>query len=75
MAVERESGISVASAVMSFEHKGLTFNQPDTRARKNWIAVACEEFEGTASRFPWSGDTRIGIGKGWRQPSAISRTS
>jgi len=26
MAVERERGISVSSAVMSFEHEGLAFN-------------------------------------------------
>jgi peptide chain release factor 3 len=30
MAVERERGISVSSAVMSFEHKGLAFNLLDT---------------------------------------------
>ncbi len=30
MAVERERGISVASAVMSFEHDGLAFNLLDT---------------------------------------------
>ncbi len=30
MAVERERGISVSSAVMSFEHEGLAFNLPDT---------------------------------------------
>jgi peptide chain release factor 3 len=30
MAVERERGISVSSAVMSFEHQGLTFNLLDT---------------------------------------------
>jgi hypothetical protein len=30
MAVERERGISVSSAVMSFEHEGLAFNPSDT---------------------------------------------
>jgi peptide subunit release factor RF-3 len=30
MAVERERGISVSSAVMSFEHQGLAFNLLDT---------------------------------------------
>ncbi|HEX3524821.1 MAG TPA: hypothetical protein VHT52_22380, partial [Stellaceae bacterium] len=30
MAVERERGSSVASAVMSFEHEGLAFNLLDT---------------------------------------------
>ena len=29
MAVERERGISVSSAVMSFEHEGLAFNLLD----------------------------------------------
>jgi peptide subunit release factor RF-3 len=32
MAVERERGISVSSAVMSFENEGLTFNLLDTPA-------------------------------------------
>jgi peptide chain release factor 3 len=32
MAVERERGISVSSAVMSFEHEGLAFNLLDTPA-------------------------------------------
>src|ERR1700744_174777 len=31
MAIERERGISVSSAVMSFEHEGLAFNLLDTR--------------------------------------------
>src|SRR5271154_5425617 len=30
MKVERERGISVSSAVMTFEHEGLTFNLLDT---------------------------------------------
>ena len=30
MAIERERGISVSSAVMSFEHQGLAFNLLDT---------------------------------------------
>jgi peptide subunit release factor RF-3 len=33
MAVERERGISVSSAVMSFEHEGLAFNLLDTPDR------------------------------------------
>jgi peptide chain release factor 3 len=35
MAVERERGISVSAAVMSFEHQGLALNlldAPDTRS-------------------------------------------
>ena len=38
MAVERERGISVSSAVMSFEHEGLAFNLLDTRATGNSTA-------------------------------------
>ena len=34
MAVERERGISVSSAVMSFEHEGLAFNLLDTPGPK-----------------------------------------
>jgi peptide chain release factor 3 len=33
MAVERERGISVSSAVMSFEHEGPAFNLLDTFCR------------------------------------------
>jgi peptide subunit release factor RF-3 len=33
MAVERERGISVSSAVMSFGYQGLAFNPLDTRDR------------------------------------------
>ena len=33
-AVERERGISVSSAVMSFEHEGLAFNLLDTPATR-----------------------------------------
>src|SRR5712692_10715857 len=35
MAVERERGISVSSAVMSFEHQGLPFNLLDTPGHKD----------------------------------------
>jgi peptide chain release factor 3 len=34
MVVERERGISVSSAVMSFEHEGLAFNLLDTPATR-----------------------------------------
>ena len=34
MAIERERGISVSSAVMSFEHGGLAFNLLDHRATR-----------------------------------------
>src|SRR5947208_5428132 len=35
MAIERERGISVSSAVMSFEHDGLAFNLLDTPGHKD----------------------------------------
>src|SRR5437867_3865505 len=36
MAVEREHGISVSSAVMSFEHEGLAFNLLDTPGHQDF---------------------------------------
>src|SRR5690348_15430107 len=36
MAVERERGISVSSAVMSFEHEGLAFNLLDTPGHEDF---------------------------------------
>jgi peptide chain release factor 3 len=36
MAVERERGISVSSAVMSFEHRGLAFNLLDTPGHQDF---------------------------------------
>ena len=36
MAVERERGISVSSAVMSFEHQGRAFNLLDTPGHKDF---------------------------------------
>jgi hypothetical protein len=36
MTVERERGISVSSAVMSFEHEGLAFNLPDTPVHEDF---------------------------------------
>src|SRR6266436_562987 len=36
MAVERERGISVSSAVMSFEHEGLAFNLLDTLGHQDF---------------------------------------
>ena len=40
MAVERERGISVSSAVMSFEHQGLAFNLLDTPGHRDWTYPA-----------------------------------
>jgi peptide chain release factor 3 len=39
MAVERERGISVSSAVMSFEHQGLAFNTLDTPGHQDFSAL------------------------------------
>src|SRR5438093_9125419 len=36
MAIEREHGISVSSAVMSFEHEGLAFNLLDTPGHQDF---------------------------------------
>jgi translation elongation factor EF-4 len=36
MAIERERGISVSSAVMSFEHEGLSFNLLDTPGHQDF---------------------------------------
>ena len=36
VAVERERGISVSSAVMSFEHQGLAFNLLDTPGHQDF---------------------------------------
>ena len=36
MAIERERGISVSSAVMSFEHEGLAFNLLDTPGHQDF---------------------------------------
>jgi peptide chain release factor 3 len=36
IAVERERGISVSSAVMSFEHEGLAFNLLDTPGHQDF---------------------------------------
>ena len=45
MAVERERGISVSSAVMSFEHEGLAFNLLDTPGHQ--ISAPWDFSEGT----------------------------
>jgi len=36
MAVERDRGVSVSSAVMSFEHEGLPFNLLDTPGQRDF---------------------------------------
>jgi len=44
MAVERKRGISVSSAVMSFEHQGLAFNLLDTPGHQDFSPL---DFMGT----------------------------
>jgi len=39
MAIERERGISVSSAVMSFEHQGLALNVADTDEARTGMAL------------------------------------
>jgi peptide chain release factor 3 len=41
MAIERERGISVSSAVMSFEHEGLAFNLLDTPGHPDFREDTC----------------------------------
>src|SRR5487761_1765492 len=41
MAIERERGISVSSAVMTFEHDGLTFNLLDTPGHQDFSEDTC----------------------------------
>jgi peptide chain release factor 3 len=41
MAIERERGISVSSAVMSFEHDGLAFNLLDTPGHQDFSEDTC----------------------------------
>ena len=42
MAVERERGISVSSAVMSFEHQGLAFNLLDTPGHQDFSPLGVQ---------------------------------
>ena len=41
MAIERERGISVSSAVMSFEHERLAFNLLDTPGHQDFSEDTC----------------------------------
>ena len=52
MAIERERGISVSSAVMSFEHEGLAFNLLDTPGH--------QDFSEDTYRFRLSADQPCG---------------
>ena len=48
MAVERERGISVSSAVMSFEHEGLAFNLLDTPGHQDFSPLGFHHRRGLA---------------------------
>jgi len=51
MAVERERGISVSSAVMSFEHEGLAFNLLDTPGHQDFSPSGFQPI-GISARTP-----------------------
>src|SRR5260370_34682339 len=57
MAVERERGISVSSAVMSFEHEGLAFNLLDTPGHQDFSPLG---FSDNTYRFRLSADRPCG---------------
>jgi translation elongation factor EF-1alpha len=57
IAVERERGISVSSAVMSFEHEGLAFNLLDTPGQ--------QDFSGDTYRFHQSADQHAVAAIAW----------
>jgi peptide subunit release factor RF-3 len=51
MAVERERGVSVSSAVMSFEHEGLAFNLLDTPGHQDFSPLGFQP-TGIPARTP-----------------------
>jgi predicted membrane GTPase involved in stress response len=66
MAVERDRGISISSAVMSFEHEGLAFNLLDTpgcqdpdRGRSRGDGVLDAEGQTCAPRFGFAHHDRL----------------
>ena len=52
MAVERERGISVSSAVMSFEHEGLAFNLLDTPGHQDFSEDTYRTLTAVRPLFP-----------------------
>jgi peptide chain release factor 3 len=52
LAVERERGISVSSAVMSFEHEGLAFNLLDTPGHQNFSEDTYRTLTAVPPPFP-----------------------
>jgi hypothetical protein len=64
MAVERERGVSVSSAVMSFEHERLAFNLVDTPppdfsedTYRALTAVECGDGDSTPPKLPKGSST------------------
>jgi small GTP-binding protein len=51
MAIERERGISVSSAVMSFEHEGLAFNLLDTPGRQDFSQIFIAHWPRSTARL------------------------
>jgi hypothetical protein len=77
MAVERERGISVSSAVMSFEHEGLAFNLLDTPGRQDfsllgfqrgtyWLRPSTDQPFGCHNRMVFSCTSVPAIGRAVR---------
>jgi peptide chain release factor 3 len=56
MAVERERGISVSSAVMSFEHQGLAFNLLDTPCHQDFSPLGFQP-NGISAQWDFSENT------------------
>jgi peptide subunit release factor RF-3 len=52
MAVERERGIPVSSAVMSFEHEGLAFNLLDTPGHQDFSEDTFRTLTAVPPPFP-----------------------
>jgi peptide chain release factor 3 len=67
MAIERERGISVSSAVMSFEHEGLAFNLLDTPGH--------QDFSEDTYRTLTSVDSAVMVLDGAKGASRSSRAS
>jgi len=59
MAIERERGISVSSAVMTFEHQGLVFNLLDKRYGFDALFLALVGFSDKAARLAFWIDSQV----------------
>ncbi len=82
MAVERERGISVSSAVMSFEHEGLAFNLLDTPGHQDFSPLGFQRGHlphldrGRPPSLPRAGEGREGASTPpqWRQGGIEEQT-